>query len=96
MIEPSEPERKLSRFRILALFPVVAVPANPGWFAVLIAAVEIAATQSLTALEQKMTKGKPFDDGNLKALAKLAEQYRGNKAAERAAHLRELAKLKFE
>src|SRR5262245_37163448 len=39
----SEPERKSRRFRIVALLPLALVPASPGMFVVLIAAVDIGA-----------------------------------------------------
>jgi hypothetical protein len=55
---------------------------------------EIDATKALASLQQKMAKDKPFDDGNLKSLEKLAEKHAGTKAADRATHLLQLAKLK--
>src|SRR5438128_1563040 len=39
----SEPERKFSRLRMTPLFPLVLVPARPGMFVPLIAAVDIGA-----------------------------------------------------
>src|SRR2546426_3264182 len=42
VIEPSEPARKLSRFRILTLLPAAVVPASPGMFVMLIAVADIA------------------------------------------------------
>lgn len=55
---------------------------------------EAEAAKALASVQQKMLKGKPFEDANLKALEKLAEKHKGTKAAERAKHLLELAKLK--
>lgn len=56
-------------------------------------AAEAAASKDLATLQQKMVKDKPFEDGNVKALTKLAEKHKGTKAAERAARLAQLAKL---
>lgn len=57
-------------------------------------AAEREAAKSLASVEQKMKKDKPFEDGNVKALERLAEKYAGTKSAERAAHLASLAKHK--
>jgi len=58
-------------------------------------ASEAEASKALAAVQQKMCKDKPFEDANVKALGRLAEKYKGTKAAERAAHLAELAKVKI-
>jgi hypothetical protein len=57
---------------------------------------EAEAAKALAALQQKMVKDKPFEDANLKALEKLAETHPGTKAAARATHLLELAKIKLQ
>jgi hypothetical protein len=57
------------------------------------AAPELEAAKALSSLQQRMLKNKPFEDANVKALAKLAEKHAGTKAAERAARLARLAKL---
>ncbi len=57
-------------------------------------AKEREASDALAKLVDKMSKDKPFEDGNVKALQKLAEKHAGTKTAERAAHLVALAKLK--
>ncbi|NOT30997.1 MAG: hypothetical protein HOP15_11165 [Planctomycetes bacterium] len=56
-------------------------------------AAQAEASKALASLQQKMVKDKPFDDGNVKALLKLAEKHAGTKAGERAARLAKLAKL---
>ncbi len=56
---------------------------------------EAEAAKALASLQQKMIKDKPFEEGNVKALTKLVEKYRGTKAGERAARLAELSKIKF-
>jgi hypothetical protein len=56
---------------------------------------EVEASKALAALQQKMIKDKPFEDGNVKALQKLAETHVGTKAAERAARLAKLASIEF-
>lgn len=53
---------------------------------------EAEASKALASLQQKMIKDKPFDDGNVKALLKLAEKHAGTKAGEHAARLAKLAK----
>ena len=57
---------------------------------------EIEADKALAALQQKMFKDKPFEDANVKALAKLAEKHSGTKAGARAARLVKLAQLEPE
>jgi hypothetical protein len=54
---------------------------------------EVEAAKALGAVRQRMLKDKPFDDGNVKALARVADKYKGTKAGERAAHLVELSKV---
>lgn len=55
---------------------------------------EVEASKALASLLKK-NKDKPFDDGSVKALAKLVEKHTGTKAGARAAHLLELAKIKL-
>lgn len=54
---------------------------------------ESTAAKELASLMKKIQE-KPFDEGNVKALAKLAEKHKGTKAGERATHMVELAKIK--
>jgi hypothetical protein len=42
----NDPAKKVSRFRILALFPVVVVPASPGMFAPVMAPAGIGAAEA--------------------------------------------------
>ncbi len=56
---------------------------------------EIEASLALASLQKKMQKDEPFDDANVKSLAKLADKYRGTKAGERAARLVKLSKIEF-
>ena len=56
-------------------------------------AAEGQAAKDLASLLKKIRE-KPFEDGNVKALGKLAEKHGGTKAAERATHMLELAKIK--
>ena len=58
-------------------------------------AAEAEASKALASLQQKMIKDKPFEDGNVKALQKLAEKHAGTKAGERAARLAKLASIEF-
>jgi hypothetical protein len=55
---------------------------------------EIAAARALKPIETRMKKGKPFEDANVRALQKVADDHAGTKAAARAAHLVVLAKIK--
>jgi hypothetical protein len=55
---------------------------------------EAEAAKALATIVNKMTD-KPFEDANVKALSRLADKYKGTKAAERAAHLVELSKVTF-
>jgi thiol-disulfide isomerase/thioredoxin len=57
---------------------------------------EMEAAKALAAIETKMRKDKPFDDANVKALAKLGEKFAGTKSGERAAHLSSLAAVKLD
>ena len=54
---------------------------------------EAQAAKDLASLLKKIRE-KPFEDGNVKSLGKLAEKHKGTKAGERAAHMVELAKIK--
>jgi hypothetical protein len=56
-------------------------------------AAEGQASKDLASLLKKIRE-KPFEDGNVKSLGKLAEKHKGTKAGERAAHMVELAKIK--
>jgi len=58
-------------------------------------AAEAEASKALASLQAKMTKDKPFEDANVKALQKLAEKHAGTKAGERAAQLAKLAAIEF-
>jgi hypothetical protein len=52
------------------------------------------ASKALAALTDKMSdKGKPFEDGNVKSLQRIADKYKGTKTADRAAHLVALSKI---
>jgi hypothetical protein len=53
------------------------------------------AREALLALEQRMAKSKPFEESNLASLRRFAETHAGTRAAERARHLLELAKIAF-
>jgi hypothetical protein len=55
---------------------------------------EAEASKALAALQKKMIDDKPFEEGHVKALARLAEKYAGTKAGARAARLVELSKIK--
>ena len=57
-------------------------------------AKEVEAGAALANLTEKMAGGKPFEDATVKKLSAIADKYKGTKAAERAAHLASLAKVK--
>jgi hypothetical protein len=54
---------------------------------------EVEASKALASLLDKIRE-KPFEDGSVKALAKLAQKHAGTKSGARAAHMVELAKIK--
>lgn len=54
---------------------------------------ELDAANALAGVVAKMKKDKPFDEGLVKSLEKLAEKHAGTKAAERAQHLVKLSKI---